>query len=95
MLSSEEQFQAAQTAAYVALEVFYRVGYFLSIKKSELSPTTCVVFLGITCDDAEHGRFEVPEDKLAKLEAILNAAISSQVMPFQMLEKLVGALVYP
>ncbi|CAB1112862.1 unnamed protein product [Ectocarpus sp. CCAP 1310/34] len=92
MLSSKEQFQAALTAAYVALEVFYRAGYFLSIKKSELSPTTCLVFLGIICD-AERGRFEVPEDKLAKLDAILTDAISSQVISFQMLEKLVGKCV--
>ena len=89
MLSASQQFQAAQTAAFVALEVFYRAGYFVSVNKSHLDPTTSLVFLGITCDSAK-ARFEVPEDKLDKLEAILTEAISEGVISFKMLEKLAG-----
>lgn len=89
MLSYDEQFSAAQTTACIALEVFYRAGYFISLKKCELIPTTSLVFLGIICD-SDKGRFEVPEDKLSKLEAILTDAITSRSITFQMLEKLVG-----
>lgn len=88
-MDADQQFQAAQTAAFVALEVFYQAGYFVSIKKSQIDPTTSLVFLGITCD-SQRARFEVPEDKLLKLEAILTEAISTGVISFKMLEKLAG-----
>ena len=88
-LRYDEQLKAAQTTAYVALEVLYRAGYFISLKKCELIPTTSLVFLGIICD-SDNRRFEVPEDKLAKLEAILVDAIASESITFQMLEKLAG-----
>lgn len=64
-------------------------GYFISLRECELRPTTRLAFLGIICD-AEHVRFKVPEEKLLKLETILNDAISSGLISFHMLEKLVG-----
>lgn len=41
----------------------------MSIPKCTLEPTTRIVFLGIICDSAQC-RFEVPADKLDKLEVI-------------------------
>jgi len=56
------QFQAAKAAAYLVMSVFYKAGYFVSIKKCELEPTTSIVFLGVRCDSALQ-RFIIPEDK--------------------------------
>lgn len=88
-LSPKGQFQAAQAAAFLTLEVFYHAGYFVSIPKCQLHPSTRIVFLGIICD-SQQGRFEVPEEKLTKLEAILSSAIASGTITFKMLEKLAG-----
>lgn len=88
-LESGEQLNAAQAVAYLALDVFYRAGYLISVSKCELEPTTRLVFLGIICDSVRC-RFEVPEDKLDKLEAILEEAAASGVITFRMLEKLAG-----
>lgn len=89
LLPSGEQFIAAQAAAYLALEVFYQAGYFISISKRELEPTTRLVFLGILCASAQC-RFEVPEEKLEKLEVILTDALTTGGITFRMLEKLAG-----
>ena len=43
-----------------ALNVFYRCGYFMSLKKCSLDPTTRLIF---------------PEDKLEKLELLLRHAL--------------------
>ena len=88
-LEHKEQFQAAQVASYLAMSVFYRAGYFMSTVKCELIPTTRLVFLGVVCDSALQ-RFEVPQDKLTKLEAILREAIRAKLISFSMLEKLAG-----
>lgn len=76
-LAPEQQFEAAQAAAYLALAVFYRAGYFMSIPECVIVPTTRIVFLGVVCD-SELRRFEVPD------------AISSQMISFAMSEKLAG-----
>lgn len=88
-LEPDEQFRAAQAASFLALETFYRAGYFISIPKCELTPSTRLVFLGIICDSVQC-RFEVPDDKLDKLEALLEEASASRVISFRMLEKLAG-----
>ena len=62
----------------------------MSITKCVLEPTTRLVFLGIICDTEEACRFEVPEGKLLKLEAILTAAITSGWTSFVDLERLAG-----
>ena len=74
--SPAQQREAAREVASLALTVFYQCGYFMSITKCVLEPTTRLVFLGIICD-TEARRFEVPEGKLLKLEVILTAAITS------------------
>jgi len=76
-------------ATYVALEVFFSAGYFISLPKCEIDPTTRLVFLGIICDSVAC-RFEAPEDKLEKLEVILTEAVTSGAITFRMLEKLAG-----
>lgn len=68
-LAPIRQLEAPRSATYLALSVFHRAGYFTSIPKCILEPTTRIVFLGIICDSTQC-RFEVPADKLDKLEAI-------------------------
>ena len=74
---------------YVALEVFFCAGYFISLPTCEIDPTTRLVFLGIICDSVAC-RFEAPEDKLEKLEVSLTGAVTSGAITFRMLEKLAG-----
>ena len=89
LLEPNQQFVAAQAAASLVLDVLYQAGYFISISKCELTPSTRLVFLGIICDTAQC-RFEAPADKLEKLEHILSDAITSGAITFHMLEKLAG-----
>ena len=81
LLEPNQQFVAAQAAASLVLDVLYQAGYFISISKSELTPSTRLVFLGIICDTAQY-RFEAPADKLKKLEHILSDAITSGAITF-------------
>lgn len=80
----QQQLQAAEAAANFVLEVLYEAGYFVSVKKCKLAPTSRLVFLGIICDSGLR-RFEAPEDKLGKLDAITAKSIISR-----MWEKLAG-----
>lgn len=84
-----EQVRAAHAASHLVLSVFHRAGYFMSVKKCVLEPTTRLVYLGIECDSSQC-RFEVPADKLDKLEVILKEAVSTQKITFATLEKLAG-----
>ena len=87
--SPAQQREAAREVASLALAVFYQCGYFMSIAKCVLQPTTRLVFLSIICD-TEARRFEVPEDKLLRLEVILTAAITNGWISFVGLERLGG-----
>ena len=66
----------ARVGASIALTVFNQCDYFMSMTKYVLEPTIQLVFLGIICDK-EARPFEVPEDKLLKLELTLTATITS------------------
>lgn len=61
----------------------------MSVKKCVLKPTTRSAYFGIVCDSADC-RFEVPEDKLAKLEALVTTAIDAESITFVVLDKLAG-----
>ena len=89
LLEPNQQFVAAQAAASLVLDVLYQAGYFISISKCELTPSTRLVFLGIIYDTVQC-RFEAPADKLEKLEHMLSDAVTSGAITFQMLEKLAG-----
>ena len=75
---SAQQREAARGVASLALTVLYQHGYFMWIAKCVLERTTRLVFLGTICD-TEALRFEISQDKLLKLEAILAVAITSGV----------------
>ena len=87
--TSAEQAKAAHESLCLALTIFYRCGYFMSLKKCSLQPTTRLIFLGVVCDTALR-RFEVPESKLTKLELLLNGALQDGWISFPNLEKLAG-----
>ena len=89
LLEPNQRFVAAQAAASLVLDVLYQAGYFISISKCELTPSTRLVFLGIICDTIQC-RFEAPADKLEKLEHMLSDAVTSGAITFQMLVKLAG-----
>ena len=52
----------------------------MSVKKL---PTTHVVYLGIVCE-SDLCRFEVPDEKLAKLAAIITVALETGLITFAM-----------
>lgn len=89
LLEAAQQQRAAEEAAYLVMNTFYQAGYFMSIDKCQLEATTSLVFLGVTCDSARQ-KFYIPEDKLAKLEAIISEALERRVISFHMLEKVAG-----
>ena len=83
-LGPEEQYASARQTTSLALCVFYRAGYFMSVSKCVFEPTTRLVFLGVICD-SDLQRVEAPPDKLEKLEAVLKVAISARsicIVPF-------------
>ena len=88
-LSPTGQKKAAREAVAFALTIFYRCGYFMAFPKCSLEPTTDLVFLGVGCDTAQR-RFDVPEDKVRKLEVILRDAVDSQSISFNQPKKLAG-----
>ena len=88
-LGASEQFRAAEVTGYLVMSVFYKAGYFMSIGKCELDPTTSIVFLGVR-SDSETQRFTIPEEKLAKLELLITTAIEQGKISFPTLEKVAG-----
>ena len=87
--SSEDQARAAHSAICLALTVFYKCGYFMSFSKCSLAPSTRRVYLGVICD-SQTRRFEIPTDKLDKLEALIRQAIDNAWISFVNLENLAG-----
>ena len=89
LLTSAEQLRSAQVAGYLVMSVFYRAGYFMSIAKCELEPTTNIIFLGVQSDSIAQ-RFSIPEEKLDKLEALITKAVKDGKIAFPTLEKVAG-----
>lgn len=87
--STPRQLHAAHVAGYLVMSVFYKAGYFMSITKCELVPTTSIIFLGVRCDSKEQ-RFTIPDEKLAKLELLITTAITQEKISFPTLEKVAG-----
>lgn len=87
--NAQQQAKAAEAAVHLALRVIYRAGYFMSVGKCVLQPTTRLVYLGIVCDSARR-RFEVPEENLVKLETLITTAINTKSISFAVLEKVAG-----
>ena len=85
----EQKAKAVRAAMHLTLCVFYRAGYFMSIKTCALVSATPVVHLGIVCD-SDLCQFEVPGDKLAKLQAIIAGALEAGMIMFAMSKKLAG-----
>lgn len=67
--------------------MFHRADYLNVGEEPCLIPTTRLVYLGIARDSILC-QFEVPEDKLVKLEAIIRVALETSMITFAMLEKL-------
>lgn len=61
----------------------------MSIAKSELDPTTSIIFLGVRCDSKEQ-RFTIPNEKLVKLELLITTAVAQEKIYFPTLEKVAG-----
>ena len=89
LLTSAEQLRSAQVAGYLVMSVFYRAGYFMSIAKCELEPTTNIIFLGVQSDSIAQ-RFSIPEEKLDKLEVLITNAVKDGKIAFPTLEKVAG-----
>lgn len=83
------QLHAAHVAGYLVMSVFYKAGYFMSIAKCELDPTTSIIFLGVRSDSTEQ-RFTIPDEKLAKLELLITTAVTQKKISFPTLEKVAG-----
>ena len=81
--------RAAYLAICLALTIFYKCGHSMSFSKCSLAPSTRLVYLGVICD-SQARFFEVPADKLDKLETLLRHAIHDGWISFVNLEKLAG-----
>ena len=83
------QWLAAAEATSVAMLVSYFCGYFLSIKKCDLKPSTLQKYLGIWCD-SETATFRVPQERLDKLHARIAHAFERGSISFSMLQSVAG-----
>jgi ribonuclease HI len=81
--------EAANSAAYVLLCLMVGLGYYIHPKKSILSPTRNLVWLGLTVD-FDHRRFLVPEKKRLSIQALTADVLSQDSVLFKTLERLVG-----
>ena len=85
----KEQWLAAADATHVAMLVSYFCGYFLSLKKCDLRPTTLQKYLGMWCDSVS-ATFRVPQERLDKMHARIELALESGSISFPDLQSIAG-----
>ena len=79
----------ASKMVYVLLEVMTRLGYTLSLKKSQLIPSTKIKFLGFYVD-SEKEAFILPDDKKDKFVALREKILSSNTVDVRTLQRFAG-----
>ena len=79
-------------AVYLLCAVTLLAGYYISRKKSALTPTRECRFLGLLLDSAT-GRFVVPSDKKASFLRLVREALCAKGLHLATLEKLAGKAV--
>lgn len=88
-LPARDQWLAAGEATHVAMLTSLFCGQILSLKKCELRPVTALQYLGIICDSATM-TFRIPQEKLDKLHAILQAALAKGCVSYRTLQRVAG-----
>lgn len=78
-----------QGQRHLVMNRIYKVSNLMSISKYDLKPTSRLNYLGVTYDSALK-QLTIPDEKLDKPEPIFEQALSSGVIPFQTVERLVG-----
>ena len=71
---------AARWAVWAVLEVMYLSGYFVSVSKSHLAPSTSLQLLGFVIDSAAR-TFAVPDRKMTALLDLLDSIIGTASEP--------------
>ena len=87
--SDKVQWLSAAEVLHTDTLVSYFCGYFLSDTKCDLKPSRIQWYPGILCDSSTTS-FRVPEDKLQKLHALIQAVLEQGSLTVQMLEKIAG-----
>ena len=82
----------AKAAAFIASIVLVSCGYFISLKKSILSPVEVIPFLGFLSDSTKQA-FLLPEDKKLKFAALRDSLIESKVISAKSLQRFAGKIV--
>ncbi|MES9882072.1 MAG: reverse transcriptase domain-containing protein, partial [Sedimenticola sp.] len=79
----------ATVLVYALLEVLSRLGYTLSLEKSQLIPSTCIKFLGFFVD-SEKQAYILPSDKKDKFISLREYILSQQTVDLRTLQRFAG-----
>ena len=79
----------ANLAIYMATQVITRLGFFIGLNKSVLTPTAEITFLGMIIDTNKRA-FILPHYKKKKFAKLLEALLLSQVVNITSFQKFVG-----
>lgn len=82
----------AETAAYVACYVLIHAGYFIGLKKSQLTPSTSVRFLGFVVDSIAQS-FRIPDEKRERFLSLLREVLASQWVTQKTFQRLAGKII--
>ena len=87
--SQPQQLTSANFVCYILCMVLYNAGYFINLKKSILTPTQSIQFLGLIVDSLNQ-KFFVPKNKVDKLLLLINTILTENMCTLKTLEKCVG-----
>ena len=79
-------YQRALAAAYIMCYLLAEAGYFISLDKSQSTPSTCVHFLGFVCDSVRQA-FLIPQEKRNKFATLREEILSSPFVSLKTLQR--------
>ena len=79
-------FQRALVAAYIMCYLLAEAGYFISLDKSQSTPSTSVRFLGFVCDSVRQA-FLIPQEKRNKFATLREEVLSSPFVSLKTLQR--------
>ena len=85
-------FQRALAAAYIMCYLLVEAAYFISLDKSQSTPSTCVCFLGFVCDSVRQA-FLIPQENRNKFATLREEILSSTFVSLKTLQRFSGKVI--
>ncbi len=89
VLTPARRHRMSEQGVYIVCQTLIRLGYTLSLSKSVLRPTGCLLFLGMVVD-ALRGAFLLPESKKTSFAALREGILGTAVVNLKTIQRLQG-----